>query len=98
MRGAVQDMAEIGRMAGEAMEGWLRDYDGYRGLIILTSQSGETAHVITLWETREAEQSSRTTRAALRDRLAATAGMEVVSMEPYDLPVIEIIPENDPAR
>jgi heme-degrading monooxygenase HmoA len=90
-------MAEIGRMAGEAMEGWLREYDGYRGLFVLTSEEGEQAHVITLWATREAEQASRATRASLRDKLAATAGMEVVGMEPYDLPVCEIIPEDDPA-
>ena len=98
VRGAVPQMADIGRMAGEAMEGWLRDYDGYRGLILLTSEDAAQAHVITLWDSREAERSSRTTRAALRDRLAATAGMEVVGMEAYDLPVFEIIPENDPTR
>jgi hypothetical protein len=97
VRGAVPQMAEIGRMAGEAMESWLREYDGYRGLIVLTAEAGETAHVITLWDTREAERSSRAVRASLRDKLAATAGMEVVGMEPYDMPVCEIIPEDDPA-
>jgi heme-degrading monooxygenase HmoA len=97
VRGAVPQMAEIGRMAGEAMEGWLREYEGYRGLLVLTTEEGEQAHVITLWETREAEQASRATRASLRDKLAATAGMEVVGMEPYDMPVCEIIPEDDPA-
>ena len=97
VRGAVPAMAEIGRMTGEAMEGWLRDYDGYRGLIVLTSEAGELAHVITLWETREAEQACRATRAEMRDKLAATVGMEVVGMEPYDMPVFEIIPEDDPA-
>jgi heme-degrading monooxygenase HmoA len=89
-------MAEIGRMAGEAMEGWLRDYDGYRGLILLTDEGGQQAHVITLWDTREAERESRTMRAAMRDRLAATVGMEVVGMEPFDVPVCEIIREDDP--
>jgi hypothetical protein len=90
-------MAEVGRMAGEAMEGWLRAYEGYRGLIVLTAESGEMAHVITLWSTREAEQESRRTRLEMRDKLAATVGMEVVGMEPYDLPVCEIIPEDDPS-
>jgi hypothetical protein len=97
VRGAVAQMADVGRMAGEAMEGWLRAYDGYRGLIVLTTESGATAHVITLWDTREAEKASRTTRAEMRDKLAATVGMEVVGMEPYDVPVCEIIPEDDPA-
>ena len=97
VRGAAEGMAEIGRMAGEAMEGWLRAYDGYRGVIVLTNEGGEQAHVITLWATREAEQSSRSTRAEMRDKLAATVGMEVVGMAPYDMPVCEIIPEDDPA-
>jgi hypothetical protein len=96
VRGAVTAMAEIGRMAGEAMEGWLRDYDGYRGLIVLTDESGEQAHVITLWDTREAERDSRSVRAEMRDKLAATVGMEVVGMEPFDVPVCEIIREDDP--
>ena len=97
VRGSVPAMAEIGRMTGEAMEGWLRDYEGYRGLIVLTNEDGGQAHVITLWDTREAERASRSTRAEMRDKLAATVGMEVVGMEPYDLPVCEIIPEDDPA-
>ena len=97
VRGAVPAMAEVGRLAGEAMEGWLRAYDGFRGVIVLTNEDGQQAHVITLWDTREAERATRTTRAELRDKLAATVGMEVVGMEPYDMPVCEIIPENDPA-
>jgi hypothetical protein len=96
VRGAVPAMAEIGRMTGEAMEGWLRDYDGYRGLILLTDEDGQQAHVITLWDTREAERESRAMRLAMRDRLAATVGMEVVGMEPFDVPVCEIIREDDP--
>lgn len=90
-------MAEIGRMTGEAMEGWLRDYEGYRGLILLTDEGGQQAHVITLWDTREAEQESRAVRAEMRDKLAATVGMEVAGMEPFDVPVCEIIPQDDPA-
>jgi hypothetical protein len=97
VRGAVPAMAEVGRLTGEAMEGWLRAYEGFRGVIVLTNEAGQQAHVITLWATREAERATRATRAELRDKLAATVGVEVVGMEPYDLPVCEIIPEDDPA-
>lgn len=96
VRGAVTAMADVGRMTGEAMEAWLRDLDGYRGLILLTDEPGQQAHVITLWDTREAEQASRVVRAAIRDKLAATVGMEVTGMEPFDVPVCEIILQNDP--
>jgi heme-degrading monooxygenase HmoA len=85
-------MAEIARIAGEAMEGWLRDYDGYRGLIILTDEGGERARVITFWETAEAEEQARASRGAMRDKITATVGMVVEGMEIYEVPIFEVAP------
>jgi heme-degrading monooxygenase HmoA len=89
--GAAPDMAEVGRMAGEAIESWLRAYDGFRGLIVLTDEDGERARIITLWESPAAEEASRAARSAMRDKLVATAGMEVVGMELYDVPVLDVL-------
>jgi hypothetical protein len=98
VRGAAPDMAEIGRMAGDATESWLRAYDGYRGVIVLTDEPGEQARIITLWDTAAAEQQSRAGRAALRDKIIATAGMEVVGMELYDVPVFEVVGGEPPGQ
>jgi hypothetical protein len=91
--GSAEDMAEVGRMAGDAMEGWLRDYDGFCGLIVLTDEEGERARVITFWESAEAEQRSRPGRIAMRDRLTATVGMRVEGMEVYEVPVLDMSQE-----
>lgn len=96
--GPAEGLAEIGRMAGDAMEGWLRDYDGYRGLIVLTAEDGERARVLTFWDSPEAEQRSRSSRLALRDRMAATVGMTVEGVEIYDVPVLQILASADLAE
>src|SRR5215208_2550084 len=91
--GRTPDMADVARMAGEAMEGWLRDYDGYRGLIVFTDEEGERARVMTLWDTPEAEQRARMSRGEMRDRMAATTGMTVEGMEIYEVPVFAVLGE-----
>jgi len=82
-------------MAAEAVEGWLRDYDGYRGLLILTDEEGQRSQVITLWDTSEAEERARPARGAMRDQIAAQAGMAVEAFDVYDVPVCEVVREDD---
>jgi heme-degrading monooxygenase HmoA len=82
-------IADISRMASESIEGWLRDYDGYRGLIVLTDEDGRRAQVMTLWETPEAEVAARESRTAMRDRIAELTGAEVVDFAVYEVAVFE---------
>lgn len=89
--GPATGLSEIARMAGEAIEGWLREYDGYRGLIVFTDEEGQRSKVITLWNTPEDEARARVSRAAMRDQIAAQAGMTVEAFEVYEVPVCEVI-------
>jgi hypothetical protein len=86
-------MADIARLAGETIEGWLRDFEGYRGVVVLTDEEGEQALMITLWETAEAEAKARQPRGAMRDRVAVTAGMTVEGMRLYEAPVVDVVSE-----
>ncbi|MGE5689995.1 MAG: hypothetical protein ACM33B_05515 [Pseudomonadota bacterium] len=88
--GPVPGLAEIARMAADSIEGWLREYPGYRGLVVLTDQDHERSRVITFWETAEDEARARESRAAMRDSVAATVGMNVVEIEVCDVPVLEL--------
>jgi heme-degrading monooxygenase HmoA len=90
--GPAPEMANIARMAHESIEEWLKGYDGYRGVIVFTDQDGERARIITLWESPEDEERSRKGRTEMRDSVVATAGMSVVGLEIYDVPVCELIP------
>jgi hypothetical protein len=93
LSGPVEALADISRLAGENVGPWLREYDGYRGTFVFTDESARTARLITLWETAEDEQRARASRGSMRDQLAATAGMEVVSFEVFDVVAHELLPD-----
>jgi hypothetical protein len=81
--GELDDLQGTARMAGEAMLAWLKQIDGYRGLLALVDEKSGTAYFVTFWESIEAVEKSRTSRASLRDQMAATAGAQVVGVEEF---------------
>ena len=91
LSGPVAALADISRLAGENVGPWLREYEGYRGTLVLTDETSQTARLITLWESREDEERARASRGAMRDQLATTAGMEVVTFEVFDVVAHELI-------
>lgn len=91
--GPASGLAEMSRLASESVEGWLRGYEGYRGLIVLTDEAGGRSHVVTLWETAEAEETARAARGAMRDQIAATVGMAVADFAVYEVAVFEVADE-----
>jgi len=84
-------MADIAVMARETIEDWLRGFEGYRGVMVLTDSDAERARIITFWESADAEERSRIGRAAMRDQVARTAGMTVDGMEIYAVPVCTLL-------
>ena len=81
--------AGTARLVGKDLVPWLREYDGFCGVLVLT---GEKKHgVITLWETPADEASTRPARLAMHDSVSAAVGMSLVDYEVFDLPVIDII-------
>jgi heme-degrading monooxygenase HmoA len=90
MRGPAEGIAEMARMASEDVEGWLRGYDGYRGLMVFTDEEAQQSRVVTLWETPEAEAKARAGRGAMRDQVAAAAGMEVVEFGVFEVAVLDL--------
>ena len=91
VRGAAEGMAEAGRLAADAVRSWLRVYEGFRGLVVMTDEGGEKARIITFWDSPEAERRARRSRGAMRDKLVDTVGMEVVDMEVYEVPVLDLV-------
>jgi hypothetical protein len=95
LRGPVSALAEVSRLAGENVGPWLREYEGYRGTFVFTDAEAGTARLITLWESAADEERARTSRGAMRDQLAATAGMEVVSFDVFDVIGHDFVPAGD---
>jgi heme-degrading monooxygenase HmoA len=76
---------EAARMAGEAMLSWLREFDGYRGLVILSTEEAGNVRIITLWDSKDALEASEPSRRVMRERLIETAGAELESAEAYEI-------------
>jgi heme-degrading monooxygenase HmoA len=91
LSGATSEMDGIAEMASESIEGWLKEYDGYRGILVFSDAESGRSRVITLWDTHEDEQRARASRGAMRDQLAATIGYTVESFEVYDVPVFDVV-------
>ena len=95
LSGPVSALADISRLADENVGPWLREYEGYRGTLVFTSEEARTAHLITLWHGPEDEERARQSRGAMRDQLATTAGMEVVGFEVFEVVAHELVPDAD---
>jgi hypothetical protein len=91
LSGPVAALADVTRLADENVGPWLREYEGYRGTLVFADEAADTARLITLWDTAEDEKRARTSRGSMRDRLAATAGMEVVAFEVFDVLAHELL-------
>jgi heme-degrading monooxygenase HmoA len=94
LSGPVAGLASVSRLADENVGPWLREYEGYRGTFVFTDEGAQTAHLITFWETAEDEERARTSRGAMRDQLAATAGMEVVDFTTFEVIAHEFLPDD----
>ena len=84
-RGSNEDMAGLAVMAGEAMVEWLRDIDGFHGLVMLTDQETGTTRVIGFWESEEVARRHRAARLRLGGHITATLNIEVHETESYDV-------------
>jgi hypothetical protein len=82
-RGELDDLPGTARMASEAMLSWLQQIDGYRGLLVLVDEDAGSACFVTFWENADVVEKTRTSRASLRDQMAATAGAEVLGTEEF---------------
>lgn len=74
---------EDGPIVGEEMDGWLRELDGYRGLVLL-SRPGVTLG-LAFWDSREAAERHAAVRAEFRERMLGIAGAKIESVEGYDV-------------
>jgi hypothetical protein len=78
-------LADAARLVGESMEGWLRGFEGYAGLLIFTNEELGRARVTTFWESRETLEASASGRANVRDSLAGRLGAKLESVETFEV-------------
>jgi hypothetical protein len=96
-KGRGEDMVEVAAMAGETMVEWLRDIEGFEGLLMLSNDETGTTHVISFWQSKEIADRSRVARLQLRDRITSAASVEVQETEAYDVAFADFRSVRDPA-
>jgi hypothetical protein len=79
------DLDGAARMAVEALMPWLTQFDGYRGIVVLSNGEGGRAHFVTFWEDEHALQRSEFGRTQVREQMAKTAGVEIESVQAYSV-------------
>ena len=76
---------ETATIAGEEMLPWLRQIDGFEGLLMLSSADRGTTIVLTFWESQEVAEEHLAARMRFRDRVTAAVGVRVEETTDYEL-------------
>ena len=83
-------------IVAEEMERWLREIDGFEGLMMLTNE--DTTLGLAFWRTTELAERSRPRRREFLDRMMAVVGVEVEEIVDYTLTFSRVDPRlADPA-
>lgn len=70
-------------IVGEEMLRWLRDIDGFEGLLML-SREGTTVG-LTFWESQEVAERHRVVRMEFLDRMTSVAGVQIEEREDFEV-------------
>lgn len=81
---------ENATIVAEEMVGWLRDIDGFEGILTL-SREGTTLG-LTFWESEEVAERHRVSRMQFLDRMATAAGITVEETTGYELTFADVGP------
>jgi heme-degrading monooxygenase HmoA len=94
--GAGSEVGDTARMAGESMASWLRDFDGYLGILIVADADAGRARIVTFWDSIDAIERSERGRTQVRASMVAAAGAEVESIERMTVVFEDRVPVAEP--
>jgi heme-degrading monooxygenase HmoA len=84
-KGSPDQPIEVATIAGEEMLPWLRQIEGFEGLLMLSNEAQGTTLVFTFWESREVAERHRVARMEFRDRITSTVNVRVEETAHYDV-------------
>ncbi len=89
VKGSPEGVGERGAaFEGEALP-VIREQPGFAGVVVLADPASGAGAVATYWESEEALTASTAGMAALRDRVTAAQGLEVLGIEEYEVVLME---------
>ena len=84
-RGSPDLPVESATFAGEEMLPWLREIDGFEGLLMLTNEAEGKTLAVSFWKSREAADKHRVARTRFRDRITSAVGVRVEDVTDYEV-------------
>ena len=81
---------ENATIVAEEMHSWLRDIDGFEGLVML-SRPGSTIG-LTFWKSREVAERHRVARMQFLERMTSVAGVHVEEVLDHEVTFAEVGP------
>ncbi|HEX2302599.1 MAG TPA: hypothetical protein VHH57_03160 [Gaiella sp.] len=84
-KGSPDQPLEVARLAGEEMIPWLRQIQGFEGLLMLSNETSGTTLVLSFWESREVADQHRVAREEFRDRITSAVEVRVEDVSDYEL-------------
>ena len=89
-KGSPDEPLEVATFAGESMLPWLREIEGFEGLLMLSNEAAGTTLVLSFWQSRELAEKHREARARFRDNITATVNVAVEDVTDYEVSFAEL--------
>jgi heme-degrading monooxygenase HmoA len=83
---------EVATITGEEMLPWLREIDGFEGLLMLSNEAEATTLVLSFWKDREVAERHRAARMRFRDRMTAAAQVTIEEVVDYEVSFADLGP------
>jgi hypothetical protein len=88
-QGSPERIEEAVRIFREQVIPWLRDATGFRGWVVLLDREEGRSLGLTFWATEEAARDTDASGGVLRDKVAASMGTPMQTLDVYEVTVVE---------
>jgi hypothetical protein len=76
---------EIATIAGEEMLPWLRQIQGFEGLVMLSNEADGVTLTLSFWESSDVAEQHRAARREFRDRVTSAVNVQVEEVVEYEV-------------
>ena len=84
-KGSPDEPLEVATFAGDVMLPWLREIDGFEGLLMLSNEAEGTTLVLSFWQSREIAEEHLDARLRFRERITAAVNVTVEDATDYEV-------------
>jgi len=91
-KGSLDQGPELATVAGEEMLPWLREIDGFEGLLMLSDDTTATTLAVSFWRDREVAERHEAARREFRARVTAAVNVEIEATDGYEVTFAQLGP------